>query len=84
MPSIRVGIASPAGPDPALYLRLVRFGRIIGMDSLLFWDHFQDFTPRSVWRSPGFSWLAEEQESPHAQTDAATLLASRAADLVLW
>ena len=78
MPSIRVGFAAPTGPDPSLFRRLVRFGRVVGLDSLLFWDHFQDFTPRSVWRSPGFTWLAEDQDSPHSQIDPATLLASLA------
>ena len=69
MSSIAVGICSPAGPSAGLYSGLLRFGRVVGMDSFLFWDHIQDFTPRAVWRSPGFSWMADKQESPHAQAD---------------
>jgi phthiodiolone/phenolphthiodiolone dimycocerosates ketoreductase len=75
LPKIAIGLASPTGPDPSLYRGVLRLGRAIGLDSLLFWDHLQDFTPRAVWRTPGFSWMADDQASPHSQTDPFTLLA---------
>lgn len=74
LPKIAVGIGTPTGPDPRLYPGLLRLGRAIGMDSLLFFDHYQDFTPRTIWQSPGFSWMAEEQESPHSQTEPFALM----------
>ncbi len=48
------------------------------MDSFLVFDHLQDFTPRSLWSSPGFTWMAASQASPHAQTDAFAVLGSLA------
>ena len=78
MPSIAVGIASPTGPNPKLFAPAIRFGRLVGLDSFLVFDHLQDFAPRSVWRSDRFTWQSARQRSPHAQTDATAVLASLA------
>ena len=75
MSRIAVGISSPAGPSAGLFSGLLRFGRVVGLDSFLLWDHLQDFTPRAVWRSPGFSWMADKQESPHSQAEPFAMLA---------
>ena len=75
MARIAVGIGTPTGPNPGPYRGLLRFGRLVGMDSLVFFDHLQDFTPRAIWRSPGFSWIAERQGSPHAQGEPFAFLA---------
>ena len=48
------------------------------MDSFVFFDHLQDFAPRAMWRSAGFSWMAERQVSPHAQAEPFAFLSSLA------
>lgn len=78
MVRISVGVGTSTGPDPGVYRGLLRLGRLVGMDSLVFFDHLQDFTPRAVWRSSGFSWLAESQVSPHAQAEPFVFLANLA------
>lgn len=78
MARVAVGLAVPAGSDPAVFRGAMRISRMIGLDSFMLFDHFQDFASRSMWRSNGYTWMAKKQASPHDQMDPFVVLASLA------
>ena len=78
MTRVDVGLTVPAGSDPSVFRAAVRLGRLIGLDSLFLFDHLQDFAPRAVWRSRGFTWMTKRQPSPHQQGDPFVIHASLA------
>lgn len=65
---IDVGLYLPLQPPLSTVRQIVWAARLLGLDSLLVWDHFQDFVPQSLW-TDDFSWLAREVPTPHAFYD---------------
>ena len=63
----------------------MRYARLIGLQSLMAIDHFQNVFPTAVWDEQ-FSWLAARRSTPHEHFDYQALLgylATRAGNLRL-
>jgi phthiodiolone/phenolphthiodiolone dimycocerosates ketoreductase len=75
---IRVGLNPPAKPPMSDLRLLVRASRLIGMDTMMIWDHFQDFVPQVLWTEEN-TWLAKDQKYPHEHFDYQVLLGYLAA-----
>lgn len=74
---VRVGLAMPPKPPIGTLRQALTLARLLRLDSLLIWDHFEDFFPRSLWNR-STSWLARGGESPHQFFDYQTALGSLA------
>jgi phthiodiolone/phenolphthiodiolone dimycocerosates ketoreductase len=75
---IRVGLNPPAKPPLSQLRLLTRASRLIGLDTMMIWDHFQDFIPQSLWTREN-TWLADEMKYPHEHYDYQVLLGYLAA-----
>jgi phthiodiolone/phenolphthiodiolone dimycocerosates ketoreductase len=53
------------------------FARVARLDSVMVWDHFQDFTPTVLW-DQDWTWMAKDPPSPHEFFDYQTLLGNLA------
>ncbi|HUG16955.1 MAG TPA: LLM class flavin-dependent oxidoreductase [Thermomicrobiales bacterium] len=63
-PWMTVGLHVPPKP-PALNLRaLVTMARLMRLESLTVWDHFQDLFPQALWDND-FTWMSRLSASPH-------------------
>jgi phthiodiolone/phenolphthiodiolone dimycocerosates ketoreductase len=68
-----VGVHLPPKP-PLVALRGVELAaRMMRLESMTVWDHFQDFFPQSMWDT-SFSWLAGQSDTPHEFFDYQMLL----------
>jgi len=78
---LQIGTQPPLGAVRAV----VRYARLIGLQSLMAIDHFQNMFPSAVWDEE-FSWLAARRSTPHEHFDYQALLgylAARAGNLRL-
>ncbi len=75
---ILVGINPPAKPPLSQLRLLTRASRLIGMDTMMIWDHFQDFIPQALWTEEN-TWLVEQLKYPHEHYDYQVLLGHLAA-----
>jgi phthiodiolone/phenolphthiodiolone dimycocerosates ketoreductase len=71
--SIRLGLNFPAKPPMTNLKMLTRAARLIGIDTTMIWDHFQDFIPQAVWTEEN-TWLARDLSYPHEHYDYQVLL----------
>jgi phthiodiolone/phenolphthiodiolone dimycocerosates ketoreductase len=70
---IAVGFQLPTFPPPGLNRALVYYCRLVGLDSVWLYDHFQVIVPTAIW-DEDFSWLVTPGSSPHEVFDYQTLL----------
>jgi phthiodiolone/phenolphthiodiolone dimycocerosates ketoreductase len=63
-PRIAVGLHLPPKPPVVPLRAMVYAARLMRLESLTLWDHFQDFFPRALWEKE-FSWLAGMSSTPH-------------------
>ncbi len=75
--AIRVGLVAMPNLPPRELRLLLRVCRLVGIDSFLAADHWQDFVPRSLW-SPSVTWRASISPSPHAYGEVFTMLGNLA------
>ena len=68
-----LGLYLPAQPPLTDIGRLVYVARMLRLDSVTVWDHFQDLFPQALWDSD-FTWLAGRSPTPHEWFDYRTLL----------
>ena len=64
-PPIATGMYLPPQPPLAQLQQFVALVRLLRLDGIMVWDHFQDFTPQALW-DKDFSWFAARRPSPHA------------------
>jgi phthiodiolone/phenolphthiodiolone dimycocerosates ketoreductase len=84
-PRISVGLQIGAQPPLGGVRALAMFARLIGLQSLMVIDHFQNVFPTAVWDEE-FSWLATRRPTPHELFDYQVLLgylATRVGDVRL-
>ncbi|MDP8958728.1 MAG: LLM class flavin-dependent oxidoreductase, partial [Actinomycetota bacterium] len=77
---MEVGIGLPTRPPLSLARWMLRWARLLRLDSAWAIDHFTGFVPRSLW-DPGFTFLARRISTPDSFFDYQSLLgylASRA------
>lgn len=82
---MKIGLYLPAQPPLSDLRRFVYAARVLRLNMISIWDHFQDFFPQALWK-PEFTWLAENSPTPHQWYDYQTLLgylASRAGRMQL-
>lgn len=72
-PRIATGVFVPPQPPLKGTQQFVQLARLLGLDMVMVWDHFQDFTPQALWDKE-FSWFAAQRPSPHAFFDFQVLL----------
>ena len=77
-PKITVGLALPPKPPVGTLKQVLFASRLIGFDTFMLWDHFQDIFPSALW-GRDFTWLAGENASPHEFFDFQTFLGYLAA-----
>lgn len=75
--AIRVGLVAMPNLPPRELRLLLRMCRLLGIDSFLAADHWQDFVPKSLW-TPSFTWRATISPSPHTYGEAFTMLGNLA------
>jgi phthiodiolone/phenolphthiodiolone dimycocerosates ketoreductase len=75
--AIRVGLVAMPNLPPRELRLLLRMGRLLGVDSFLAADHWQDFVPRSLW-TPSVTWRATISPSPHTYGETFTMLGNLA------
>ena len=76
-PTVTIGIAIPPKPPMASVRAMMWAARLARFDSVMVWDHLQDFYPKALW-DRSFTWLAAGSPSPHAFYDFQTLLGALA------
>jgi phthiodiolone/phenolphthiodiolone dimycocerosates ketoreductase len=59
-----VGMYVPAQPPLGDVRQLVLASRALRLDSMMVWDHVQDFIPRAIWDTD-LTWAAARSTSPH-------------------
>jgi phthiodiolone/phenolphthiodiolone dimycocerosates ketoreductase len=82
-PKIAVGIQIQPSPPLSFIRALVFFARLIRLDSVMVWDHFQGWFSTAMWDEE-LSWVAAQNPTPHELFDYQALLgylASRAGRL---
>jgi len=72
-PKISTGLFIPPQPPLELVHQFIWVARLLGLDSVTVWDHFQDFAPRALWTRE-LTWLPSRRQSPHAYYKFQTLL----------
>jgi phthiodiolone/phenolphthiodiolone dimycocerosates ketoreductase len=70
---IRLGLHIPAKPPMTNVKMLVRVCRLVGIDTAMIWDHFQDFVPQALWTEEN-SWMARDLKSYHEHYEYQVLL----------
>jgi phthiodiolone/phenolphthiodiolone dimycocerosates ketoreductase len=70
---IRLGLHIPAKPPLSNVKMLTRLCRVVGIDTAMVWDHFQDFVPQSMWHE-GTTWMARDQTHFHEHYEYQVLL----------
>ncbi|WP_156686642.1 LLM class flavin-dependent oxidoreductase [Mycobacterium sp. Marseille-P9652] len=73
---VATGLYLPPNPPLNRLRSITQLARLSGMASLLVWDHFQEFYPRTLW-TRDFTWF-DEPASPHEVFDYQTLLGALA------
>ncbi|MEZ4521889.1 MAG: LLM class flavin-dependent oxidoreductase [Thermomicrobiales bacterium] len=75
MPSQRIDIGLYLPPQPPLgQLKMLAWGARLGrFDTLMLWDHLQDFYPASLW-DEDFIWVGRQRSSPHQYYEWRTML----------
>jgi phthiodiolone/phenolphthiodiolone dimycocerosates ketoreductase len=68
-----VGMYVPAQPPLGDVRQLVLASRALRLDSMMVWDHVQDFIPRAIWDTD-LTWAAARSTSPHEWYEFQTLL----------
>lgn len=72
-PSIKIGLYLPPQP-PLGQLKLAAWGARLGrFDTLMTWDHIQDFFPSAIW-DENLTWVARQRSSPHQYYEWRTML----------
>jgi phthiodiolone/phenolphthiodiolone dimycocerosates ketoreductase len=71
--SIRLGMLIPAKPPIGDVKMAVRISRLAGLDTAMFWDHFQDFASQALWNEET-TWMARDIEWAHEHYEYQTLL----------
>lgn len=59
-----VGMYVPAQPPLGELRQFVSLVRLLRLDSVMIWDHVQDFVPRAIWDAD-LSWATKQRPSPH-------------------
>lgn len=70
---IDIGLDVPAQPPLGDVRRLVLTARMMRLDTVMLWDHVQDFFPQALWNTD-LTWRAKQLPSPHSYYDYRTLL----------
>ncbi|HEU4948920.1 MAG TPA: LLM class flavin-dependent oxidoreductase [Kribbella sp.] len=68
-----VGMCIPPTPPIGRPRMIATLARLVGLDSLFVWDHFQEFYPTNLW-DRDFTWACKRPRSPHELFDYQTLL----------
>ncbi|HEY8448021.1 MAG TPA: LLM class flavin-dependent oxidoreductase [Thermomicrobiales bacterium] len=63
-PNIAIGVTVPPKPPLGSLRQLMFAARLLRLDSVLIWDHIQDFFPTALW-TKDFTWMASQNASPH-------------------
>ena len=77
-PKIEVGLYLPAQPPLGSVHQFVWAARLLRLDSVIVWDHVQDFFPTALW-DKDFTWMAAQNPTQHAFYDYQVLLGHLAA-----
>ena len=77
-PAIKVGLYVPAQPPLGSVHQFLWAARLLRLDSVVMWDHVQDFFPTALWNTD-FTWLAANNPTQHAFYDYQVLLGHLAA-----
>lgn len=74
---VRVGLIAPTTFTMRELRQSLTWIRLMGVDSFLVSDHWQDFTPQALW-DPSVSWRARLTSSPHSFRETFTVLGALA------
>jgi len=72
-PRLKVGLSWGAHAPFAEAARVARLARLLRLDMVLFWDHVQNFFPRSMW-DHRISYSVADDSTPHNDFEAFTSL----------
>ena len=71
--SMTVSLYVPAKPPLGQVRQLMMVARAMRLESIMVWDHLQDFYPSAIW-DDDFTWMAKGTRSPHEWFEFQTLL----------
>lgn len=77
LPGIQVGVMVSATYPVREIRQFLIWARLAGADSFVIPDHWQDFTPQTLW-NPSVTWRANHSDSPHDLREAFTVLGALA------
>ncbi|MEA2024885.1 MAG: LLM class flavin-dependent oxidoreductase, partial [Actinomycetota bacterium] len=77
LPGVQVGVIAPTTYPVRELRQFLLWARLARADSFLIPDHWQDFTPQTLW-DPSVTWRAHHSDSPHDLREVFTVLGALA------